>query len=83
VGRHALRPGDLVFFDGLGHVGLWLGHGRFIHAPQTGDVVSVASLSHGWYAADYSGAVRLRGTQRPHLIRRRQQPRPVHLVAHA
>jgi hypothetical protein len=46
-------------------------------------VVSVASLSHGWYAADYSGAVRLRGTQRPHLIRRRQQPRPVHLVAHA
>ena len=54
VGRHALRPGDLVFFDGLGHVGLWIGHGRFIHAPQTGDVVSVASLSHGWYAAAYS-----------------------------
>lgn len=84
IGRRALRPGDLVFFDGLGHVGLWIGHGRFIHAPQTGDVVSVASLSHGWYAAAYSGAVRLHGTQRPHLTRRRQQQqRPVHLVAHA
>ena len=82
VGRRALRPGDLVFFDGLGHVGLWIGHGRFIHAPQTGDVVSVASLSHGWYAAAYSGAVRLHGTQRPHGIRLRQQ-RPVRLVAHA
>ena len=83
VGRHALRPGDLVFFDGLGHVGLWIGHGRFIHAPQTGDVVSVASLSHGWYAAAYSGAVRLHGTQRLHRTRRQQHKRPVHLVAHA
>jgi len=82
VGRHALRPGDLVFFAGLGHVGLWIGHGRFIHAPQSGDVVSVASLSHGWYAADYSGAVRLRGTQRTHRVQRHQQ-RAVHLVAHA
>jgi cell wall-associated NlpC family hydrolase len=82
VGRHALRPGDLVFFDGLGHVGLWIGRGRFIHAPQTGDVVSVASLSHGWYAAAYSGAVRLRGTQRSHRARRHQQ-HAVHLVEHA
>jgi cell wall-associated NlpC family hydrolase len=82
VGRHALRPGDLVFFDRLGHVGLWIGRGRFIHAPQTGDVVSVASLSHGWYAAAYSGAVRLRGTQRSHRARRHQQ-HAVHLVAHA
>jgi peptidoglycan DL-endopeptidase CwlO len=81
VGRRALRPGDLVFFDGLGHVGLWIGHGRFIHAPQTGDVVSVASLNHGWYAAAYSGAVRLHGTQRPH--RTRPPQRHLHLVAHA
>jgi cell wall-associated NlpC family hydrolase len=81
VGRRALHPGDLVFFDGLGHVGLWIGHGRFIHAPQTGDVVSVASLDHGWYAADYSGAVRLPGTQRAHGMRRPQ--RHLHLVAHA
>jgi cell wall-associated NlpC family hydrolase len=81
VGRHALRPGD-VFFDGLGHVGLWIGRGRFIHAPQTGDVVSVASLSHGWYATAYSGAVRLHGTQRMHRTRRHQH-HAMHLVAHA
>jgi cell wall-associated NlpC family hydrolase len=69
LGRHvprwALRPGDLVFFAGLGHVGIYIGHGRFIHAPETGDVVSVDPLDAGWYAATYAGAVRLPGTQRP------------------
>ncbi|HEY0389316.1 MAG TPA: C40 family peptidase [Gaiellales bacterium] len=69
LGRHVarradLRPGDLVFF-GLGHVGIWVGAGRFIHAPHTGDVVSVQRLASGWYASSYSGAVRLSGTQRP------------------
>src|SRR5207245_8699262 len=39
VSRRALEPGDLVFFDGLDHVGLYLGHGRFIHAPHTGSRV--------------------------------------------
>ncbi len=64
VGRSRLRPGDLVFF-GLGHVGIWLGRGRFIHAPQTGRVVSVDSIDGQWYASAYIGAVRLRGSQRP------------------
>ena len=58
VSRWHLRPGDLVFFDGLGHVGLYIGRGRFIHAPHTGTRVSIASLS-GSYAAVYDGAVRL------------------------
>jgi cell wall-associated NlpC family hydrolase len=53
-----LQPGDLVFFDGLGHVGLYIGGGQFIHAPHTGDVVKISSLS-GWYAATYVGARRL------------------------
>ena len=44
MGRHIrtherCAPVNLVFFDGLGHVGLWIGHGRLIHAPQAGDVV--------------------------------------------
>ena len=39
-----LRPGDLVFFDGLGHVGIYVGRGRMIHAPQSGERVSVASI---------------------------------------
>jgi cell wall-associated NlpC family hydrolase len=42
--RH-LRPGDLVFFDGLGHVGLYIGRGRIIHAPQTGERVEIQSLA--------------------------------------
>jgi cell wall-associated NlpC family hydrolase len=41
----ALRPGDLVFFSGLGHVGLYVGKGRFVDAPQSGDVVRVRPLA--------------------------------------
>jgi cell wall-associated NlpC family hydrolase len=58
VSRAGLRPGDLVFFDGLGHVGIYLGGGRFIHAPHTGTRVSIDSLS-GWYSARFDGARRL------------------------
>ena len=50
VSRGDLQPGDLVFFDGLGHVGLYIGGGQFIHAPHTGDVVKISSLSESWYA---------------------------------
>ncbi len=56
VSRGGLRPGDLVFFNGLGHVGLYIGGGRFIHAPHTGTVVQVASLSSH---SGYVGARRL------------------------
>jgi peptidoglycan DL-endopeptidase CwlO len=58
VPRNDLQPGDLVFFDGLGHVGLYIGGGSFIHAPHTGDVVKISSIS-GWYASTYVGARRL------------------------
>jgi peptidoglycan DL-endopeptidase CwlO len=57
VGREFLQPGDLVFFNGLGHVGLYIGGGQFIHAPHTGDVVKISSLT-GWYASTYVGARR-------------------------
>ena len=40
-----LRPGDLLFFHGLGHVGLYIGGGRMIHAPQTGESVSIQPLA--------------------------------------
>ena len=50
VSESDLQPGDLVFFDGLGHVGIYIGGGQFIHAPHTGDVVKISSLSeHGGY----------------------------------
>ena len=58
VPRNALEPGDLVFFDGLGHVGIYVGGGSFIHAPHTGTVVQISSLS-GWYSSTYVGAKRI------------------------
>ena len=58
VSRKSLKPGDLVFFHGLGHVGLYIGSGRFIHAPHAGTRVKVDSMN-GWYAGRYDGARRL------------------------
>ena len=53
-----VQPGDLVFFDGLGHVGLYIGGGQFIHAPHTGDFVKISSLT-GWYDSGWVGARRI------------------------
>jgi cell wall-associated NlpC family hydrolase len=58
VSRSDLQPGDLVFFNGLGHVGIYIGGNQMVHAPHTGDVVKVSSLS-GWYASTYVGARRI------------------------
>jgi cell wall-associated NlpC family hydrolase len=56
VSRGSLRPGDLVFFSGLGHVGIYAGGGKFIHAPRRGTTVRWSRLSsHG----SYYGARRL------------------------
>jgi peptidoglycan DL-endopeptidase CwlO len=59
VSRDQLAPGDLVFFDGLNHVGIYIGGGQFVHAPHTGDVVKISSLSEDWYSQTYDGARRL------------------------
>jgi cell wall-associated NlpC family hydrolase len=61
VPRSELQPGDLVFFAGLGHVGIYVGNGQFIHAPHTGDVVRIDSLGGSWYASEYVGAKRILG----------------------
>jgi peptidoglycan DL-endopeptidase CwlO len=58
VSRSRLQPGDLVFFNGLSHVGMYIGSGRFVHAPHTGDVVTISSLYDGWYQSTYVGARR-------------------------
>ncbi len=60
VSRSDLQPGDLVFFDGLGHVGIYIGGNEFIHAPHSGDVVKISSMT-GWYAETYVGARRVTG----------------------
>ncbi len=56
VSRDQLQPGDLVFFDGLDHVGIYIGGDQMIHAPHTGDVVKIAPLGDG---GSYVGARRL------------------------
>jgi cell wall-associated NlpC family hydrolase len=53
-----LAPGDLVFFHGLGHVGMYIGGGNFVHAPHTGDVVKISNLAT---YSGYDGAVRVSG----------------------
>jgi cell wall-associated NlpC family hydrolase len=62
VARTALRAGDLVFFRGssgsIHHVGMYVGGGRMIHAPATGLVVSVVSLSREPYSHEFAGARR-------------------------
>jgi peptidoglycan DL-endopeptidase CwlO len=59
VGRDQLQAGDLVFFRGLGHMGMYIGGGNFIHAPHTGDVVKISSLSDSYYASNWVGARRV------------------------
>jgi len=58
VSESDLQPGDLVFFDGLNHVGIYIGGGSIIHAPHTGTVVQISSLSGG---GSFYGAARVPG----------------------
>ena len=64
VAKSDLKPGDLVFFagtsaSGISHVGIYVGEGKFIHAPSTGDVVKYSDLTSGYYANHYYGARRI------------------------
>jgi cell wall-associated NlpC family hydrolase len=59
VPQDQLQPGDLVFFNKLDHVGIYIGSGYFVDAPHTGATVRIDSLSEGWYAANYDGAKRI------------------------
>ncbi|MEL4505024.1 NlpC/P60 family protein [Luteococcus sp. H138] len=54
VSKSSLRPGDIVGFYGGGHVGLYIGNGKVIHAPRTGQNVKIASLN----SMSFAGAVR-------------------------
>jgi cell wall-associated NlpC family hydrolase len=58
VSMGQLQPGDLVFFAGASHEGIYIGGGQFIHAPHTGDVVKISSLS-GWYSSEFIGGRRI------------------------
>ncbi len=63
VGRHDLKPGDLVFFNTMrrtfSHVGIYLGEGKFVHAPSSGGRVRVENISERYWAQRFNGARRL------------------------
>jgi cell wall-associated NlpC family hydrolase len=60
VARSRLRAGDLLFFFfGLGHVGLYLGQGRMVHAPSSGRTVEVVSLRRSHFRGRLIGARRV------------------------
>jgi peptidoglycan DL-endopeptidase CwlO len=58
VSRSELQPGDIVFFNGLGHDGIYIGGNQFIHSPHTGDVVKISSIT-GYYSSGFVGARRV------------------------
>ena len=59
VARSRMKPGDLLFFSGLGHVGLYLGGGRMVHAPQSGRNVEIVTLRRSHYGDRLVGARRI------------------------
>jgi cell wall-associated NlpC family hydrolase len=59
VSRADLQPGDLVFFNHNDHMGMYVGNGKFIQAPHTGDVVKISSLSDAYYTSVFMGGGRL------------------------
>ena len=62
IKRSQLEPGDVLFFSGLGHVGLYIGEGRMVHAPQSGRHVEVVTLRRSHYGDRLVAARRLVAT---------------------
>jgi cell wall-associated NlpC family hydrolase len=66
VERHALQPGDLVFFNTLkrafSHVGIYIGEGRFVHSPRSGQSVRVEEMDSPYWARRFNGARRVAGS---------------------
>ena len=62
VTRQDMKTGDLVFFrikgKRISHVGIYLGNGRFIHAPSKGKAVSISRLDESYWSKRFAGAKR-------------------------
>lgn len=63
VGMKDLKPGDLVFFNTMrkafSHVGIYMGDGRFLHAPSSGGEVRIDEMSQSYWAKRFNGARRM------------------------
>lgn len=64
VGPGELSPGDLVFYNtqhaSFSHVGIYIGDGKFVHSPKSGDMVRTEQMDMRYWKARYDGARRLR-----------------------
>lgn len=62
VDKTDLKDGDLVFFgaseEAISHVGIYVGNGRFVHAPRRGDEIKVSTLGEPYFAKEFIGAKR-------------------------
>lgn len=69
VGMNQLQAGDMIFFDtqkgtkGPDHVGIYIGNGKFIHAPRPGKSVEIADMRSGYYQGIFMGGRRINGIQ--------------------
>lgn len=63
VNRDELQPGDLVFFNTMkrafSHVGIYMGNGKFIHSPRTGQSVQVVDMRDSYWRARFDGGRRI------------------------
>jgi cell wall-associated NlpC family hydrolase len=59
VNPSRMKVGDLLFFSGLGHVGIYVGHGRMVHAPHSGSRVQVVGLGGSSYGGRLVGVRRV------------------------
>lgn len=63
IEKTELQPGDLVFFNTLkrafSHVGIYVGNGRFVHAPRPGGEIRVESMATAYWATRFNGARRV------------------------
>ena len=58
IASSAIQPGDLLYYDGEGHVAMYVGGGYIIDAPQTGMDIRKIPMNNSWYASNFDGAVR-------------------------
>jgi peptidoglycan DL-endopeptidase CwlO len=58
VAESDIQPGDLLFYNGIGHVAIYVGGGMIIDAPTQGEPVRELSMSTSWYSGSFDGAAR-------------------------
>ncbi len=58
ISTSALQPGDLLFYNGIGHVAMYIGGGMIIDAPSAGQPVRELSMNSAWYSTSFDGAAR-------------------------